>query len=208
MKKVINNYLACIILGVVSLLAALLFAPIWNFWEGCPWKTWGMQILNILIAIVIVCYLALFLFKKIKGSGKRVIKVLTIVEFALLSLIALGCVFSQFKIINISGACQIFALALWTIGCVELFRAYYYRSDTKEVYPVWYLGLSIVMVSFGAYCFARPFIQDIVILWIFVAMLAILGLLLLVLGFNNKTKKKSVTTNKSETKAKTTNKAK
>jgi hypothetical protein len=198
MKKVIKNYLACIILGAVSILAAILFAPIWNFWAKCPWKDWGTKIINILIAVLIICYLAFYLFKKIKKSGKRVIKVLTIVEFALLSLIALGCIFSQFKIINVNGACQIFALALWTRGSVELFRAYYYRADSKEVYPVWYLALSIAMVSIGAYCFAKPFISDIVILWIFVAFLLVLGLLLLVLGFNNLPKNKKAPAKKSK----------
>ena len=132
--------------------------------------------------------------KKVKGPAKRAIKVLTIVEFAIFSLIALGCVFSQFKIINIKGACQIFGLALWTRGVIEIFRAYYYRADSKEVYPVWYLGLSIVMVTLGAYCFAKPFIQDIVILWIFVISLLLAGSLLLVLGITQiRNKKKKVT---------------
>lgn len=193
MKKIIKNPTLCIIIGVISLIAALLFAPIWGkFWDKCPWKTWGMDILYILIAVVIVCYLVLFLFKRIKSASKRVIQVLTIVEFAILALIALGCIFKQFNIINISSACQIFALALWSRGAVELFRAYYYRADTKEVYPVWYLAIAISMVSAGAYFFAKPFIQDPAILWIFVICIAVFGLLLLVLGINNKKQKKPI----------------
>lgn len=189
MKKIIKNPIVCIILGFISLLLAILFAPMWDFWDGCPWKNWGNQILSLLLAALIISYLVLFLFKKIKGSTKRVIQVLTIVEFAILSLIALGCIFSQFDIIKINSACQIFGLALWTRGTVEIFRAYYYRSDTKEIYPVWYLGLSIVMVTLGTHCFVSPFISDKVILWIFVACLAIFGFLLLLVGFNNKAKK-------------------
>lgn len=191
MKKIIKNSTACIMLGIIFLITSLLFAPIWNFWDSCPWRTWGRQIINILIAACIVCYLTFFLAKKIKGPGKRAIKVLTIVEFALLTLIALGCIFSQFKVINVNGACQIFGLALWTRGAIELFRAYYYRADSKEVYPVWYLALSIALVSFGVWCFAKPFIQDIVILWIFVAILFVSGILLLTLGINNSKKKSS-----------------
>ena len=191
MKKMIKNYAACLTIGIICLLAALIFAPIWDFWDSCPWKTWGMQIINIIIAACIVYYLAFFLAKKLK-HGKRVIKVLTIVEFAILSLIALGCIFSQFKIINVQGACQIFGLALWTRGVIELFRAYYHRADSKEYYPVWYLGISIVMVTFGTWCFVKPFIQDIVILWIFVACLFACGVLLLVLAYNIKKSKPSV----------------
>lgn len=185
MKKVLKNYAACLILGFVFIISAALFAPIWNFWDGCPWKDWGKQIINIIIAACIVLYLALYLAKKLT-KGKRVIKVLTIVEFAILSLIALGCIFSQFKIINIQGACQVFGLALWTRGTIELFRAYYHRADSKEYYPVWYLGISIVMVTLGTWCFVKPFIQDIVILWLFVALLFTTGVILLILGFNNK----------------------
>ena len=190
MKKIIKYPIVSIVLGSICLLSGILFAPIWNWWEKCPWKNWGNQILYILIAAVIIAYLALFLFKKIRKANKRVIQVLTIVEFSLLSLIALGCIFSQFKIINISGACAIFGLALWARGSVEIFRAYYYRSDTKEQYPVWYLALSIAMVTFGTYCFAKPFISDLVILWLFVSVLIVVGLLLLVLGLNNKASKK------------------
>ena len=184
MKKVLKNKVVCMVLGGICLLAALLFAPIWNWWEGCPWRSWGMQIINLLIAACIIAYLALYLVKKIKAPAKRVIKVLTIVEFAMLSLIALGCIFSQFKIINVQGACQIFGLVLWTRGTVELFRAYYHRADSKEIYPVWYLAVSIALVTFGTYCFAKPFIQDIVILWIFVMSLFVGGILLLVYAFD------------------------
>ena len=186
MKKIIKNSVASIILGIICLLASLIFAPIWNFWKGCPWRTWGTQIINILIAACIITYLVLFLSKRIKGNGKRAIQVLTVIEFGVLSLIALGCIFSQFKVINIQGACQIFGLALWTRGTIEIFRAYYYRADSKEVYPVWYLGLSIAMVTMGTWCFVKPFIQDVVILWIFVVSLFICGVLLLTYGINKR----------------------
>ncbi len=195
MKKLLQHNILCIILGSLSILLAILFAPFWkNIWENCPWGDWGDKIIGILIASLIVAYLALYLFKKIKRASKQVIKVLTIVEFALLSLIALGCIFEQVNIINVQEASQIFALALWTRGTVELFRAYYYRSDTKEVYPVWYLAISILLVTLGAAFFARPIIKNIVILWIFVIVLAAFGGLLLVLGINNLKKKKAVTT--------------
>ena len=203
MKKLLQNNVLCVIVGSISVLAAIIFAPIWNWWTNCPWGTWGTQIIDILVATLIVLYLALFLFKKIKRATKQAIKVLTIVEFALLALIALGCIFRQFNIIQVNEASQIFALALWTRGSVELFRAYYYRSDTKEVYPVWYLGVSIAMVTLGTYFFAKPLIKDIAVLWIFVAILATFGLLLLVIGINNIQKKKAAKPKVEETTKKT-----
>ena len=189
MKKILKNSLLCYIIGSISLLAAILFAPIWDLWEKCPWKDWGNRIIGLLIAGLIVCYLAFYLFKKIKNTTKRVILVLTIVEFSLLSLIALGCVFTQFKILNISDAGKIFALAIWIRGTVELFRAYYYRADSQEVYPIWYLAVSITMVTFGAYCFASPIITNELILWIFVIGLALSGIFLLLVGYTNNKKK-------------------
>jgi hypothetical protein len=192
MKKLLQHNILCIILGSLSILLAILFAPFWkNIWENCPWGDWGDKIIGILIASLIVAYLALYLFKKIKRASKQVIKVLTIVEFALLALIALGCVFRQFQIIKIGQASQIFALAVWTRGTVELFRAYYYRSDTQEVYPVWYLAISIAMVTLGTTFFVKPLISDPAVLWLFVACLFTFGLLLLVLGINNVKKNKS-----------------
>mgnify|MGYP003312179785 CR=1 FL=1 len=184
MRKILRNNALCIIIGTISVLAALIFAPIWNWWEGCPWRVWGTKIIDILVAALIVCYLVFFLFKQVKKSTKQVIKVLTIVEFALLSLIALGCIFRQFNVIKVDEASQIFALALWTRGVIEIFRAYYYRADSKEVYPLWFLGISIVLVTFGTWCFVKPFIQDIVILWIFVASLFVVGTLLIAYGIN------------------------
>ena len=185
MKKIFKNHLVCITLAILSFLSALLFAPIWGWWEKCPWGNWGNQIVNLLIAAVIICYLVFYLFKKFKMAKKRVILVLTIVEFSLLSLIALGCLFSQFKIINVSEAGQIFSLAIWIRGAVELFRAYYYKSDSNEVYPVWYLALSIGMVTFGAYCFARPIITNAVILWLFVSVLITAGIILSIMTYQN-----------------------
>lgn len=190
MKKLIKNYIVCLILGIITLIAALLFAPIWNWWNSCPWRTWGEDIVNLLIAVAIICYLVLYLSKKLT-RGKRVIKVLTIVEFALLSLIALGCIFSQFDfIIKVKGACKIFGVALWTRGAIELFRAYYHRADSKEYYPVWYLAVSITMVTLGTFAFAKPFIQDIAIVWLFVTLLVATGVILLTFAFQNKKTKK------------------
>ena len=185
MKKLLKNHIVCLLLAIICLVAAVIFAPIWNWWESCPWRTWGADIVNLLIAACIVCYLVFYLAKKLT-HGKRVIKVLTIVEFSILSLIALGCIFSQFNLINIKGACQIFGLALWTRGCVELFRAYYHRADSKEYYPVWYLAVSIALVTFGTFCVAKPFIQDVAIIWIFAGSLLIAGALLLTMWYNQK----------------------
>ena len=59
------------------------------------------------------------------------------------------------------------------------------------------------MVTLGTYFFARPLIKDIAVLWIFVAVLATFGLLLLVIGINNIQKKKAAAPKVEETTKKT-----
>ena len=95
MKKILKNHIVCLLLAIICLLAAVVFAPIWNWWDSCPWRTWGEDIVNLLIAACIVCYLAFYLAKKLT-HGKKVIKVLTIVEFTILSLIDYGLCVSYF----------------------------------------------------------------------------------------------------------------
>lgn len=130
-----------------------------------------------------------------------VIKVLTIIEFSLLALIALGCILQQFKVINIGGACAILGLALWCRGVVEIFRAYYHQRGNNDRYPVWWLVIAIFLVSFGVYLFVKPLFDDIVILWIFVVLILLVSLILIVDGFLAKpasTKQKKVKTKKSK----------
>lgn len=172
------------VLGALLIVAGVALMPVWpSSWDWCFWKDWGKQIINILIAVVIVLYLVFFLIKKLRKRQKGVILVLTIVEFVLLALVALGCVLQQFKIINVGGACAIFGLALWCRGSVELFRAYYHQRGDNDRFPIWWLVISIAFVSFGAYLFAKPLFQDIVILWIFVVIVLLVGLILLIDGF-------------------------
>lgn len=173
-----------IVLGVFLILAAIVLAPFWSKLNGdwCFWKNWGPNIVNLIIAAVLIYYLFAYLFPKVKRTTGGVTKTLTIVEFILMALVAVGCIFSQFKIINIGGACRIFGLALWCRGSVEIFRAYYHQRDSKWKYPLGYVFLNIAFVTFGTYCIVKPFISDEIILWCFVALLFIYGICSIVYG--------------------------
>ena len=111
-----------------------------------------------------------------------VVKVLTIIEFVILALIALGCILQQFKVINVGGACAILGLALWCRGTVEIFRAYYHQKGNNEKYPVWWLAVAIALVTLGTYIFAKPVFSDVVILWIFVILILLVSIILIVDG--------------------------
>lgn len=178
--KKTKNYWVEILLGAFCIVAAVIFAPIWGNTDVF-FKDWGMTIIDIIIAAIIVAYLVGYLWKKAVSSN-GIVKVLTIIEFVALSIIALGCIFTQFDVIPIQGACKIFGLVLWCRGVVELLRAFYLSRVTTYKYSSAWFFVAVAMVSFGVYCFAKPFIQDTVILWLFVLMLCALGILFVIIG--------------------------
>lgn len=176
-----KDFVLFIVLGALAVIAAILFAP---FWESTDvfFASWGMTALNLMIAAVLLVYLFTFLFPKILHGSRGAVLVLTLVEFLCIFLIALGCILTQFRVINISGACAILGLCLFCRGTVEIFRAYYYRGGNSKPYPVWWLAVAILMVAFGTYCFAKPLLSDEQILWIFVIALLLVGAALITYG--------------------------
>lgn len=180
-----KNYLLFVLLGILAILAAVLLCPIWAK-TSLPWADWGTAVVNLLIALCLAIYLANYLFPKLLRGGSGPIHVLVIVEFVLLTLVALGCVLSQFALLKIGGACSILGFALLCRGVVEIFRAYYHQRDSKVTYPLWWLVIAIAMVILGTYLFVKPLFTDTVLLWLFVALLLAYGILLLVYGIKCK----------------------
>ena len=176
------------IIGILFALLGVMLMPVWNNIDWAFWKSYGMDIINIVICGCLIIYLFGFLIKKIM-KNKGVVQILTIIEFVLLSLIALGCVLQQFKVINIGGACAILGLALWCRGVVEIFTAYYYQNRNSQKYPVWWLVISIVLVSIGTYLYARPLFKDITVLWFLILLIFLFSIILIIDGFIAKPKK-------------------
>lgn len=194
-----RDYPLFIVLGALAVIVAILFAPFWKDTDVF-FADWGMTALNLMIAAVLLVYLFTFLFPKILHGSRGAVLVLTLVEFLCIFLIALGCILTQFKVLNISGACAILGLCLFCRGTVEIFRAYYYRGGSSKPYPVWWLGVAILMVAFGTYCFAKPLFTDEQILWIFVVFLLLLGAALITYGCLCRPKSKTQKTKKSKKK--------
>jgi len=186
--KTTKNFFLYIIGGALLFLAGVLFCPLWKE-TSLPWASWGQQIVDLIICACLLLYLFGFLGKKILRSPRGAVGVLTAVEFAALFLVAVGCVLSQFRVLNIAGACTILGFCLWCRGTVEIFRAYFYQKGSAHRYPLWWLCVAIAMVSLGMYCIARPLFSDTVVLWIFVLALLLGGGLLLTYGILAKPKK-------------------
>lgn len=174
--------------GVFLILAAIVLAPFWAN-TSVFFANWGTRAVDIMISCGIFMYLFLFLAKKVKSSPNQTILILTVVEFVLLFVVALGGILSQFAILNIQGPSQIVALALWLRGSIEVVRAYYYRRDVAISYPIWYLLIAIGMISVGAYLFARPLIKTSTLLIIICAVALAMGIILIFTGTRAKPKK-------------------
>ena len=124
----------------------------------------------------------MFLIKKI-NRYRGVVQVLTIIEFVLLALIALGLVFSQFNILAIpKQPSVILGLALYCRGVIEIFRAYYYHHSMKTIYPVWWLVVAILFVTFGVYLMVKPLVQLTLIVWLLAISVIVIGIFLITYG--------------------------
>lgn len=149
----------------------------------------GQDILNYVIAAGILVYLFAYLFGKIRHS-RQIIMVLTIIEFVLMFLIALGLVLAQFKVINISGACAIIGLALALRGSVEMFRAYFHQSSNNARYPLWQFIVNLIILVFGVYIFAKPFITDETMITVMAVVCFVAAIICLALAITTLDKKK------------------
>jgi len=166
------------VLALIFLLAAIVFAPVWSGTDVF-FKGWGRKVIDIFIAFLIILYLCTYLVKKVARGGNGVIKILTIIEFVVLALIALGCVFSQFGVFSIGEPCQIAGLIMWCRGTIEIFRAYYFRGSSTVKYPVWLVAVAIALVTFGTYLYLRPLFTAEHLQWLLAAiMLAIMVVLI------------------------------
>ena len=188
MKRFKFDWLVCFIVSVIAITLGILL--IVNNYKI------GMQILNIAISIILILYLFLFLLPVLRHKSGA-IQILTIVEFVIVALIALGLILQQFKVFNIAGACRIIGLVIWIRAVVELFRAYFYKGkDSSYKYAIWYFCIILALITLGTYMFARPFFSDQQVVLALSIACFILAVVLIVLGIiyvpkkAGKTKKK------------------
>ncbi len=173
------------IFAVIFILAAIVLAPVWSGTDVF-FKGWGRKVIDIFIAILIILYLCLYLVKKVARGGNGVIKVLTIIEFVALSLIALGCIFSQLGVFKIGEPCQIAGLIMWCRGTIEIFRAYYFRGSSSVKYPVWLVAVAIALVTFGTYLYIKPLFTAAHLQWVLAAIMLAIAIFLIYAGIATK----------------------
>lgn len=178
-------YWIYILFGIALLALGAIVAPIWADTD-LFFKGWGAKLIDLLLALSLAYYVVIYLLPKVKSS-LGVPQVLAIVEAVLLFIVALGCVLSQFKIINITEPCQVLGFALWLRGCVEILSSHFRKSSR---YPTWKLALFLALVTFGTALYFRPFISKLQFQWAIVALLLVLALYSFVFGVRSKKAKK------------------
>ncbi len=180
-----------IVVGALLMIASIMLMPFWaHVAPDLFFAHWGGNFVKIVIASVIILYLFGYLLKKVISAQITVVKVLTIVEFTILALVAIGCIVSQFAVFSFDIS-LILALALWMRGTVEIIRVYYYNNATDK-YPIYKLLIAIALVTLGGFIIASNFISSETVLWVATGVAFVFSLIIFVLGFikNPKSKKK------------------
>ena len=148
----------------------------------------GYEILNYVLAAAVLAYLFGYLIHKFKYVRSTLL-VLTIIEFVLLFLVALGLVLQEFDIVPVDEPCQILGLAFALRGIVEMFRAYFHQMGSNARYPITQFILNLVILIFGVYIFARPFIDRDTLVLVMIIISFVASVLCLVLGILTATNK-------------------
>ncbi len=186
-----KNFWLYIVLGSLLILSSIILMPIWiNINKNLFFASWGTDIIKLVIAVILVLYLSLYLFRKLFKKENKAIKILVILEFVILSIIALSCILAQFNVFKVNDAGKILGIVLYLRGSIEIFRAYYYDRSSSDKYSIWWLIASLLLVSAGVVFIIGGYLTNLQVLWVLVISLLILGVVFIVLGFIKKPNKK------------------
>ena len=126
----------------------------------------GQQILSVMLAITLIAYLVMFLFDKARRA-RGTSFVLILIEFTVISLIAVGLILQQFKIFGETNVvCPTIGIVMWLRGIVVNVSMYATASSVKKSkYNLPEFLLCIIFSTLGVYLFAKPITSDLVITW-------------------------------------------
>ncbi|MBO5851639.1 MAG: hypothetical protein J6R29_04860 [Clostridia bacterium] len=184
-----------IVLGALFTIVAVMLMPFWkDFNIDVFFAPWGYKIVKSVVAVALVLYLVFFLFKKLKTKSNGVVKILIILEFVILSLIAIACLFNQFVPFKVGTVGQILGFVLWVRGSIEVFRAYYYGGDgdNHSKYPVWQIFVAILLISVGTYFTVSNVLSDKAVLWTVTSIITLCGIIAIILGIVKQPAKKKI----------------
>ncbi len=151
MKEFYKNHILDLVLSILFLALGIVLLPVFKV---------GETILDYVVAFVLLVYLFSYLVRKL-SHARGAILVLTVVEFVVILLIALGLVLKQLKVFNVGDTCQIVGLVVWLRGVVCLVRGYFVSTaEARRKYSLLLFFGYIALVTVGAWLFFAPIIKD------------------------------------------------
>lgn len=152
MKEFYKNHILDLVLAILCLILGIVLLPFTGI---------GKTILDYIVALVLLVYLFTYLVKKLAHTTGSIL-VLTVVEFVVILLIALGLILKQLEVFTIGETRQIIGLVIWLRGVVCLVRGYFVSTaEARRRYSLLLFLGYIALVTLGAYfLFGASFISD------------------------------------------------
>lgn len=172
MKRVRKSFILCVIAAIASLAIGIVMLPVFNI---------GQEILNALLALAIgACMIAFVLPEIISTRG--IICILNFFEFLLLAAVALILVIQEVVPFLDYATCRMLAVAIWIHGMVGIFKIYNTRVASLKKGLAFPLFMNIIFITIGAYLFAVPFLNELVMAWMFAIFFFVLAFLMIALS--------------------------
>lgn len=175
------------VVSVLTLGLGVVMLPVWQS-TSLPFNKIGVEFVNYVIGGLIIAYVASYLIPKSKKHKGSFVQTLLVIEIVLMVVVAIGCILTNLKIINISNPCQILALALWLRGVSEVFCGVFQMKENKE-YGVWRVIVAIAVITVSTYIFAKPLFDAIYVQWLVAIALILIAIALVVMGCQAKPKR-------------------
>ena len=192
LKKLFNTtkskvFWLYIVVGALITIASIMLMP---FWKNVDifFSTWGYTAVDIIVGVLLILYIAFYLIKQVAKAGGGFIRALSIIELIILTIAALGCIVSQFNVLNFGDVSIILGVAFWSRGTIEIYRGFYLVKNSGKFTSLEVL-FNIILITIGVFFAVSSIVNDTIILWFITITLLVMGLVLFVLGFFKKPKK-------------------
>lgn len=155
MKKLVKFF-------VFDFIAAALFIALGVLMIVLP--EFGAGALSYVAAALLIVYLVLYLFPKVK-TAKGNLQALVIVETFIILLIAAAFILKAFDVVIpvVSSVvpAQLLGIVLWLRGVCDSFRGYFLKgTEGQKSFPLWRFAVALLFISAGAFFFASPILSN------------------------------------------------
>ncbi len=172
------------VISAVLITLGIFFLPVWSN-SNVFFKNWSKEVVDIILAILVVFYVGFYLLKKFKCNdlnNSYVLKIVKIIEICLLLVLSVFCVLEQFKVTNFIGPCLVVGFILYLRGIVSGIKAYYYTHKKTERYSLYELIFMFIALTIGTVLMIHPLYGE-TFMWIASIMLLVFSVLLIIIGF-------------------------